>query len=57
MSDEITLLTVRLSAEEKVAIDDYRRRQDDLPSRPQAVRTLAMQSLQQQKECEARGVA
>jgi hypothetical protein len=35
-----TLVGVRLQAEDLNALDDWRRQQDDLPSRPEAMRRL-----------------
>jgi hypothetical protein len=44
MSD-VTPVQIRFQAEELAALDDYRRRQSNPPSRPQAARELIRLSL------------
>ena len=37
---EVLLITVRLSADRLAALDDWRRVQGDMPTRPEAIRRL-----------------
>ena len=46
MADQISLpVMVRLSRAQAGALDDWRRKQDDLPGRPEAIRRLVEQAL------------
>jgi hypothetical protein len=45
-SDQVLPVLVRLSAEQVKALDAWRREQEDLPGRPEAIRRLMLQSLQ-----------
>jgi hypothetical protein len=45
MSGEATPVSVILKPADKAAVDEWRRRQPDLPSRPQAVRELLREAL------------
>jgi len=43
-------LNIRMDREMIRAIDDYRRQQEDLPTRPEVVRRVMMEWLEKQKE-------
>lgn len=43
-------ITVRMDREMLKAIDDYRRQQEDLPSRPEVVRRVIVEWIAQQGE-------
>lgn len=43
--DQVTPVLVRLSAEQLRGLDDWRRRQDDLPGRPEAIRRIVDRAL------------
>jgi hypothetical protein len=45
MSDESTFVGVSLPPDDKAAVDEWRRRQPDLPTRPKAIRELVRQAL------------
>jgi len=45
MSEISTPVMVRLSAAQLKAVDDWRRKQEDLPGRPEAIRRLVENSL------------
>jgi hypothetical protein len=40
MSEQSKPVMVRLSLEQLKAVDDWRRKQDDLPGRPEAIRRM-----------------
>jgi hypothetical protein len=48
MTDK-TLVQVPLSPKERIAVDDFRRRHKDLPSRPEAIRELFHIGLSKQR--------
>jgi hypothetical protein len=47
--NEKTLVQVPLSPNERQAVDDFRRRHKDLPSRPEAIRELFHIGLRKQR--------
>jgi hypothetical protein len=49
MAEENTPVLVRLKSAEIKPIDDWRRKQDDLPSRPEAIRRLVEMALQSKR--------
>lgn len=47
---ETEAVNVRMTLDMIAAIDGYRKTQDDLPTRPEAIRRLVLQSLQSPPE-------
>jgi hypothetical protein len=50
MAPESLPVMVRLSPDQSKALDDWRRAQEDLPGRPEAIRRLMMLGLQAKRK-------